>query len=180
MEYKFEFGFYYLNADPIKDKHYRILLNSLQNGRYSQLMSFYKPARIDFDSKDKKHQFPTITEMDEFKRKKTNCLIFNLLLSYANDGQYDKLFLYYSDGFKTPYYGYILYNSETNKYSHKYLICGDINDLHRALNNSFVFMRNKKIYDLFKKKYECIQGKNGLTILDCPTEKDFEKILKSA
>ena len=177
MEYNLEFDFYYLPTSSFKEKSFNLTVSHLVKGRFGSKLKYKCPANISFESDDKKHKYPKITEFEAFKRKYTNCIVFDLVFDEDNRGYYNKLFLYFSDG-KQPSYGYLLYNTETNERLHKYLIFGDINDVFYALNGTFNTLHNKKLYDFYNRKYNSAQNLNGYTKMDYPTEAELEEILK--
>ena len=177
MEYNLEFDFYYLPINNFKEKAFNLTVSHLQKSRFGNKMKYKCPANISFEDGDKKHQYPKVTEFDSFKRKYTNCIVFDLVFDKDNQGYYDKLFLYFNDG-KQPSYGYVLYNTETKQRLHRFLIFGDINDVFYALNNTFNTLHAKKMYDFYNFKSNCSKKRFGYTIKDYPTEKELDKILK--
>ena len=179
MKYEnLKFNFFYLPISNFKEKHYLILQKTIGNSHLCDFMKFKCPAKITFEDSDKKHQYPIIEELDTFKRKSVNCMVYNLTHNSSNQGYYDTLFLYYDEGIKTPSYGYLLYNSKTQKMNHKFLIYGDISDLCIDLNFTFRTMYNAKIYDHFSRKYDALHNRNGKTLKDCPYSAELDKILE--
>lgn len=176
--YKIEFDFNYLNIDPLKEKEFNVLIGYMTGSRFGQLMSYSCPCSITFDKDDHKHKYPTITEMESFKRKVTNCICFNLNKNYMNRGYFNKLFIYYDGGKKVSSYGIVFYNTETGKTIHRYLIYGDVNDLFRVLNECFNYFHQKKLYDFYEKRYNSIKNRNSLTFKDCPRESELKQILE--
>ena len=176
--YNIEFSMPYIETDTIKQKHYYILLQLINNSRLSEFMKFEGPGLIVFDEDDKKHWHPHVSLMDKYNRLKTNCLVFSLSENPNNMGYYDKLFLYYSTGSKISYYGYVMYDSKTNKSNHIYFIEDNYNDLTRCLNQSFIRMFDNTLYDYYAKKYDSVKSRRGLTIEDCPSIKEYEDMIE--
>lgn len=176
MEYKLEFDFYYLLCSNFKEKTFNLIISYLSGSRFINKMKYHCPANISFSQDDHKHQYPIITEFDTYKRKHINCIEFDLIFDNDNQGYYDKLFLYWSDG-KMPSYGYILYNTETKERIHKYLIFGDINDVFYSLNCTFNNLHQKKLYNFYNRKYDSSHNKNGYTMKNYPYEDELNEIL---
>lgn len=176
MEYKLKFTFNYLTVSNFKEHDFFILINHLTTGRFATKIKYLNPANISFENSDYKHEFPIVKTLDSFKRKITNCIEFELLNDHHNRGCYDRLFLYYTDC-KTPSYGYVLYNTQTGRMGHKFLIYGDINDLFRCLNDSFHRMHADKLFDFYSRKYYSSKGQFGYNADTYPTEKELQPIL---
>ena len=177
MKYDLKISFCYERADNFKEKQFNYLVSNLMSATYHGKIQYKCPGHIEWDPEDKTHVHPHIEEMSEFKKKSTNCIVFNLPRSYQNHNIYNKLFLYFYENKKTLTYGYFLYNDETKLTTHSFNIQGDLNDLFIALNNSFEYMSKYKLYRYYEQKYNAIHNLNGLTAKDVPTEKDLQKIL---
>lgn len=175
--FNIKFNMPYIEADVFKQKHYGILLATIGNSRLSEYMHFDGPGLITFNEDDRQHNNPIVTLMDKYNRLKTNCLVYSLPENTSNMGYYDKLFIYYSAGSKISYYGYVLFNTKTNKNEHIYFIDDDYNDLTRCLNQSFNRMYDETLYAYYGKKYDAVKGRRGLTMQDCPSIKDYEEMM---
>lgn len=177
MEYKLKFTTCYSNPTNFKEKDFYITVNHLTNGRYATKIKYSCPANIKFELGDKKNEYPIVTELEAFKRKVTNCIVFDLLEDYDNKGYYDKLFVYYCDG-KMPSYGYVMYNTNTDEISNKSCIFGDINDLFKCLNDSFNHMNIRDIYNFYERKFYSVKERFGYTKDDIPKIAELNKVLK--
>ena len=176
--FNIKFNMPYIETDVIKQKHYGILLSTIGNSRLIKYMHYDGPGIITFNEDDIQHNNPIVTTMDKYNRLKTNCLVYSLTENTSNMGYYDKLFIYYSVGTKFSYYGYVLFNTKTNKNEHIYFIDDNYNDLTRCLNQSFNHMYDKTLFEYYGKKYDAIKGRHGLTVQDCPTITDYESMMK--
>ena len=172
-----EFILYYIPVTLFKQKHYNIVTSTIRQSRLFNYMQLIGPGEMYFEEDDTRHAFPKVNLMEAFNRNKTNCLIYKLPYNAKNDEMYDYLFVYYSEMGKVPYYGYLAYNESTNKCSHRYLINGDYNDLTKALNEFFNVLFDSDKYEFFSKKHDSLHQKNGLTLDDCPTIKDYKQML---
>lgn len=175
-EFNIEFNMPYIGVDTLKQKHYLVLTSTIGCSRLREYMKFEGPGLIVFADDDIKHCHPTVTLMDKYNRLKTNCLIYSLPENSSNMNYFDKLVIYYSAGSKISYYGYVLYNTKTGKSEHIYFVEDNYNDLLRCLNQTFNRLFDKTLYDYYGKKYDALKGRNGLTIIDIPTVKDYEDI----
>jgi len=175
--YNIKFSMPYIEADVFKQKHYDILLSLIGNSRLAENMHYDGPGLMTFAVNDSQHNNPIVTPMDKYNRLKTNCLIFSLPSNNRNMGYYDKLFIYYSAGVKIAQYGYVLFNTETNKCQHIYFIDDDYNDLLRCLNQTFNRLSDESLFAFYSKKYDAIQGRNGFTIDDAPRAADYETMI---
>lgn len=168
-----EFSLYYLDVNNIKQKHYGTISNLIGMSRLRKYMTLNSPGHLYFEEDDYKHRYPKIEKLAQYNRNKVNCMIYDLPYNAKNDEFYDKMFIYYSDS-KTPYYGYLAYNTNTGKCLHRYLITGDYNELTRVLNEFFESLFNSDKYIFYGKKYDACKKRNGLTLDDCPTVVDYE------
>lgn len=108
----------YINCDNYKEKELMHFIGIISGSRTGLLLNGYSFGNIIFNEEDKKHEFPIIMELDSFSRSKTNCLIYNI----KNDNKYNKLFIYQTLNKDNPYYGILVYNTETGKSVHIYNI----------------------------------------------------------
>lgn len=141
-KYNIKFDFWNINVDPIKEKEANKIIWILSQSRHVKDISFINYGEISFDVDDDKHWNPIVEEQNSFNRRKSSCMIFDIHLTKGTN-YYDKLFLYHSNNKRTGNWGYVLYNSETNKSKHVYFIYDDLDDLithiNKALNS---MMRN--------------------------------------
>lgn len=175
--FNIKFEMPYIGTDTLKQKHYSVLITMIGNSRLRECMKFEGPGLISFEDDDTKHWHPIVTLMDKYNRLKTNCLIYSLPENPSNMGYFDKLVIYYSTGSKISYYGYVLYDTKTDKSEHIYFIEDNYNDLLRCLNQTFNRLYDKTLYDHYGKKYDSLKSRHGLTINDVPVIKDYEDII---
>lgn len=175
--FNIKFEMPYIGTDTLKQKHYSVLTSTIGCSRLREYMKFEGPGLISFSDDDTKHWHPMVTSMDKYNRLKTNCLIYSLPENPSNMGYFDKLVIYYSAGSKISYYGYVLYDTKTDKSEHIYFIEDNYNDLLRCLNQTFNRLYDKTLYDHYGKKYDALKSRHGLTINDVPTIKDYEDII---
>jgi hypothetical protein len=134
--YKFNFNVNYMRCDNFKQNHTYIIRNIIEKSRLGYSINFHGYGNTTFDKNDTKLQEPTVEIINEFNRNKTNCLCYNIIdPKYSNI--YDKLFIFQYIGKNDSYYGFVLYNTETGKYSHKYCINYDDSDLCIAITKGF-------------------------------------------
>lgn len=140
-----EFTHCYFNCNNFKQKDVEMLLYVISQSRLIHDMKFGGYAVISFDEEnDKPHRYPEIKFADDngndlqFNRKGTNCLMFDLYKTDKNP-TYDKLFLYHTTAKNGQgvWYGWIIYNTKTKKYSHRFFIEHDTQELLLALNRCF-------------------------------------------
>lgn len=94
-----------------------------------------------------------------------------------NPGIYDKLFIYKSDMSRdNAFYGYILYNTETHKMVNKYILDYMDDKLYQYIYMSIISLANNLMFEHYGKKYDAVKSRNGLTLQDCPTRKDYEEM----
>lgn len=162
-KYRFELFRYNFNFDKFTNKQASILIKLITNSRLNNEIEFYKYGLVTFDNNDYSNKYPNIECLDEFK-KQTNCLIFKLHDSIKNMGVYDMMFLYQTTGPNIGNYGYILYNSKTGKYVHKYFIEFDYNSLMQTINASLNLLSKLDIYNFYEEKYNYLMHQTNPTI----------------
>lgn len=140
-----EFTHCYFDCNNFKQKDIDTLLYVISQSRLIHDMNFAGYGVISFDEEnDKPHRYPNIRFANDdgskiqFNRKGTNCLMFDLYKT-DNNPTYDKLFLYHTNAKNGQgiWYGWIIYDSVTKKYSHRFFIEHDIQELLLALNRCF-------------------------------------------
>lgn len=176
-----KFMFCYQNCSVIKEKHYWNILAVLGGSRLNEHIQHIGQGRIEFEKTDTKHENGKFESYPEYKRRYTNCMVFDLSKSPKNHiKKYDKLYLYYNEGHKQPAYGYILHNSKTKKQAHKFMITGDINDLMYALGQTVESLDRAEMLDWYKLRYDSVQCKNGKTPKDCPLDSTRDVIIRKS
>lgn len=124
MEYKLKFQLPYIDCTNYKEKDLLSFIKLINGSRVGQLLCGYKYGTITYDQEDKQKFYPIANELDNFSRSKTNCVIFNI-----KEGNYNKLILYQSILKDSGFYGFVVYNTETNKMLHIYNIDLDYTQL---------------------------------------------------
>lgn len=156
-----EFFQYHFNCDTFRKRDIAIILNTITGCRLNDDMKFAGYGIITFDEEnDTAHRFPRIrfanddgTQIKETARG-INCLVFDLPVTYKNN-TFDKLYLYHTIGTnkKGTWYGWVAYNTETEKTSHRFFVDHDLNDLMIELNRFFSRINQHNHYDeLLKQK----------------------------
>lgn len=116
MEYTLKFEMPYINCDNFKEKDLVNLLGVVTGTRIGESIKSYKYGNIRFETDDKQHWRPIVSELDSFARSKTNCIIFDT----KDKDKYDKLFVYQSLNRENPYYGIVGLKTENGKIVHMY------------------------------------------------------------
>ena len=175
MNYEITLDFYYQTFDSFKQKSCLILQGLFANGRMIDYAKFHGYGIITTNCK--KADKIAIEELNKFVRSKTNCIIYDLTYNKYNPGIYDKLFIYKSDMSRdNAFYGYILYNTETHKMVNKYILDYMDDKLYQYIYMSIISLPNIAKFNHYGKRYDAVKNRNGLTVKDCPTRSDYEKM----
>ena len=175
MNYEITLDFYYQTFDSFKQKSCLILQGLFANGRMIDYAKFHGYGIITTNCK--KADKIAIEELNKFVRSKTNCIIYDLTYNKYNPGIYDKLFIYKSDMSRdNAFYGYILYNTETHKMVNKYILDYMDDKLYQYIYMSIISLPDIVKFNHYGKRYDAVKNRNGLTVKDCPTRSDYEKM----
>ena len=175
MNYEITLDFYYQTFDSFKQKSCLILQGLFANGRMIDYAKFHGYGIITTNCK--KADKIAIEELNKFVRSKTNCIIYDLTYNKYNPGIYDKLFIYKSDMSRdNAFYGYILYNTETHKMVNKYILDYMDDKLYQYIYMSIVSLPDIVKFNHYGKRYDAVKNRKGLTVKDCPTRSDYEKM----
>ena len=175
MNYEITLDFYYQTFDSFKQKSCLILQGLFANGRMIDYAKFHGYGII--TSNSKKADKIAIEELNKFVRSKTNCIIYDLTYNKYNPGIYNKLFIYKSDMSRdNAFYGYILYNTETHKMVNKYILDYMDDKLYQYIYMSIISLPDIVKFNHYGKRYDAVKNRNGLTVKDCPTRSDYEKM----
>lgn len=175
MSYEITLSFYYQTFDSFKQKGAIIFQNLMARGRIVDYAKFYGYGLITPNSH--KADKIVIEETDKFNRLKTNCLIYDLTYNKYNPGKFDKLFIYKSNMSKdNAFYGYILYNTETGKSVNKFNVEFVDDKLYQYIYRSIIDLPNDKLWEHYSKKYDCLKGRNGLSLKDIPVYRDWKEM----
>lgn len=147
MNYDFDLDVHYIEFDNFRQKQVTMLKYIIGGSRLMFDMKFNCYATVTFDNDDTHHLHPHITETETFNRLKTNCLVYDMPVTSANKGYYNKCFIYQSIGPKgNGFYGYLLYNTESKKLNHVYYIEREEGALCRRLNKTISLFRHRDKY----------------------------------
>lgn len=177
-DYKLEFILCYLSTDNFKEKSARNLMNVIGGSRMMNFMTFDSFGHIDFAEDDNTHSHPLVSKLDKFSRSKTNCLIYDLKENIYNRAEYDKCFIYRSNGYREPSLGFVFLNTETNKCKHIFNIDEIPDALCIKFSEVFNAMLKSPIYNFYVKKYDSIKERNGLTKDDVPSVYEYKRVVK--
>ena len=136
--YHGKFEMPYSECCNFKEKEISFIKFFLKDILMNKYIKFSSYGNIIFEPEDKKHNFPIITQIKEFSRSKTNCIIFDLI-----DCEYDKIFLSKTKYKEESFYGIILYNTETDNKINIYNIELDYTKLAITINRIIINKRNK-------------------------------------
>lgn len=119
------------------------LVRPSRSGKYIKFKCY---ANASFNDEDSKHENVTIKELENFERKNTNVIVFEVVdEDYKN--VYTDLFLYQNVTTSQSSYGLVSYNSNTKKISHKIQIDKDPYDLLIALSKAMLCMQCPNPFD---------------------------------
>ena len=68
MEYTLKFEMPYINCDNYKEKDLLNLIELITNSRINDLICNHSYGNIKFSDDDKQHNYPNVTELDNFVR----------------------------------------------------------------------------------------------------------------
>lgn len=136
-----EFVHCYFNCDTFKQKDIANINAIIGTTRLAYYLTFDGYASISFEEDDTAHRYPVISTLNEdgtkmdWTRKMTNCLVYNFNKTGKNT-VYDKLFLYQtvSHNGTGVWYGWIVWDSKSHRFSHRFFVGHDRQDLAQALN----------------------------------------------
>lgn len=153
MIYDVKFLFPHIDCDRISQKLLGIIQHSVGESRLMNFMTFGSYALITFDENDKYHYTPHVEEQEKYNRTKTNAIVYDLKECNLND-VYNKCILYHTDGHKIANYGFVLYNTETCKVTHKAFIDDDITEVIKSMYNTITSAnRNKMLAERLKRSF---------------------------
>ena len=140
------------NADNFKQKEAMYLNTLIGSSRLSNDMQFDGYGSMTFDEEDTQHGTAILQWTDEngepmpYSRKNSSCLVYTLKKTDHNPGTFDKLFLYHTMSHSGTglWYGWIAYNTHTKKYTHRFFIDHDPQDLMHALNKWLYHLQTVK------------------------------------
>ena len=150
---KLEMLFPYIQWDNWKHKTAMSIINMINGGRMKPYFKFSSFGNVSYEEDDVKKMHPIIEPHEKFNRMKSNVMIFDMPKNDTNEGYYDKMFMYHTNGVSISNYGFVLYNSETGKMTHKCYIDDTYDDLFQILGRVINFFIAKPWYDIYKQQY---------------------------
>ena len=130
----------YQTFSPFKESEVSNIINLISPSRVGRCIRFKCYGNASFNEDDLKHETVTIKELDNFERKNSNVVVFEVIDENCKS-VYTELFLYYNTATSQSSYGLISYNSKTGKTTHKIQIDYDSYDLMIALNRAIFYMQ---------------------------------------
>lgn len=159
--YNLKFMFSYVDCNNFKEKELIIFRNFVSGCRLGREIKFSNYATVTFDENDKKHDFPIVTEIENFTRSKTNGIVFNMENTSLNNGVFTKCFVYQTLYHNDGAYGYVLFNDETGDSVHIFNVEYDVNELVKHIYRSISSIPNRdKLRKMLAQSIEISKMKN--------------------
>lgn len=133
-------NYFYQDFYPFKESEVLDITSLLGPSRAGKYIRFKCYGNASFKEEDSKHEFVTIKELDNFERKNSNVVVFEVIDENCKS-VYTELFLYQNVTTAQSSYGLVSYNNKTGKISHKIQIGYDTYDLMIAFNKSILHMQ---------------------------------------
>ena len=132
--------YFYQTFSPFKESEVSNIISLISPSRVGRCIRFKCYGNASFNEDDLKHETVTIKELDNFERKNSNVVIFEVIDEDCKS-VYTELFLYHNTATLQSSYGLISYNSKTGKTTHKIQIDYDSYDLMIALSEAMLYMQ---------------------------------------
>ena len=132
--------YFYQGFYPFKESEVLNITSLIGPSRAGKHIRFKCYGNASFKEEDSKHELVTIKELDNFERKNSNVVVFEVIDENCKN-VFTELFLYHNVTIAQSSYGLISYNSKTGNVSHKIQIEYDPYDLMIALNKSTLHMQ---------------------------------------
>lgn len=132
--------YFYQGFYPFKESEVLNITSLIGPSRAGKYIRFKCYGNASFKEEDSKHELVTIKELDNFERKNSNVVVFEVIDENCKN-VFTELFLYHNVTIAQSSYGLISYNSKTGNVSHKIQIEYDPYDLMIALNKSTLHMQ---------------------------------------
>ena len=139
-------NYFYQIFSPFKESEVSNIISLVSPSRIGRCMRFKCYGNASFNEEDTKHEFVTIKELNNFERKKSNVVVFEVIDENCKS-VYTELFLYHNIATSQSSYGLISYNSKTGKTTHKIQIDYDSYDLMIALNKAMLYMQQSNSFN---------------------------------
>lgn len=130
----------YQTFSPFKESEVSNITSLISPSRVGKCIRFKCYGNASFNENDLKHENVTIKELDNFERKNSNVVVFEVIDEDCKS-VYTELFLYHNIATSQSSYGLISYNSKTGKTTHKIQIDFDLYDLMIALSKAMLYMQ---------------------------------------
>lgn len=164
-DYKLDLNFAYETCMNFKEKEINVLKNIISFARLGREMTYRCGATITFDETDKTHLHPNVHELEKYARSKTNGIVYNVLKSNKNPGIYDRCLIYHTEPHQVGSWGFVMFNSETGKSIHMYMVGDDYSDLIQKLSRVINYANIRFNYS---------------NPADVPIKSHYEKIIETA
>lgn len=132
--------YFYQGFYPFKESEVFNITSLIGPSRAGKYIRFKCYGNASFKEEDSKHELVTIKELDNFERKNSNVVVFEVIDENCKN-VFTELFLYHNVTIAQSSYGLISYNNKTGNVSHKIQIEYDPYDLMIALNKSTLHMQ---------------------------------------
>ena len=132
--------YFYQGFYPFKESEVLNITSLIGPSRAGKYIRFKCYGNASFNEEDTKHEIVTIKELDNFERKNSNVVVFEVIDENCKN-VFTELFLYHNVTIAQSSYGLISYNNKTGNVSHKIQIEYDPYDLMIALNKSTLHMQ---------------------------------------
>ena len=139
-------NYFYQGFYPFKESEVLNITSLIGPSRAGKYIRFKCYGNAYFKEEDSKHELVTIKELDNFERKNSNVVVFEVIGENCKN-VFTELFLYHNVTIAQSSYGLISYNNKTGNVSHKIQIEYDPYDLMIALNKSTLHMQQPNRFD---------------------------------
>ena len=133
-------NYFYQGFYPFKESEVLNITSLIGPSRSGKYIRFKCYGNASFKEEDTKHEIVTIKELDNYERKNSNVVVFEVIDENCKN-VFTELFLYHNVTIAQSSYGLISYNNKTGNVSHKIQIEYDPYDLMIALNKSTLHMQ---------------------------------------
>lgn len=131
----------YQTFSPFRESEVSNIISVISPSRIGRCIKFKCYGNASFSEENSKHEFANIKELDNFERKNSNVVVFEVIDEKCKK-VFTELFLYHNTTTSQSSYGLISYNSTNGNISHKIQIDYNIYDLIVALNRTVLHMQH--------------------------------------
>lgn len=160
--YKTHFTMYKTKVCPLKQHDGMVIRQLIGGARLHEELVFDGYGEITFDEADRGNMNPIITVHNncEYKRSKTNCLVYSIV-SKRIEGKFDKMVIYPEEGTLAGRFGFVVFNTSTDAYIHKYLLKDEPQEILLKLEEIFGSMKIQKTFDHITMVDEYLKNNTG-------------------